>query len=81
VSLLKSTGRAYLTPILHYFASFCRPVPPSFQIIALVVIVCASHDQSDYAGLADLQKELSTLESSMGELELRWLELSELLGD
>jgi ATP-binding cassette subfamily F protein uup len=41
----------------------------------------AIHDQSDYAGLAELQKELSTLEATMGDLELRWLELSELLGD
>ncbi len=41
----------------------------------------AAHDQSDFTGLAALQKELSTLETSMEELELRWLELSELLGD
>ncbi|MCU1514372.1 MAG: transporter ATP-binding protein, partial [Microbacteriaceae bacterium] len=41
----------------------------------------ATHDQSDYAGLAELQKELATLEASMGDLELRWLELGELLGD
>jgi ATP-binding cassette subfamily F protein uup len=41
----------------------------------------ASHDQGDYAGLAELQKELSVLEASVGDLELRWLELSELLGD
>jgi ATP-binding cassette subfamily F protein uup len=41
----------------------------------------ATHDQNDYTGLAELQKELSALESSMGDLELRWLELSELLGD
>ena len=41
----------------------------------------ATHDQSDFTGLAALQKELSTLETSMEELELRWLELSELLGD
>ena len=39
----------------------------------------ASHDQSDYSGLAALQGELATLEGSMAELELRWLELSELL--
>ncbi len=39
----------------------------------------ATHDQGDYAGLARLQKELSTLEDSMAQLELRWLELSEVL--
>ncbi len=39
----------------------------------------AAHDQSDYAGLAALQSELKSLEDSMAELELRWLELSEAL--
>ena len=41
----------------------------------------AAHDQSDFAGLARLQAELKPLEESMDQLELRWLELSELLGD
>ena len=41
----------------------------------------AAHDQSDYAGLAELQKELSALQASVDELESRWLELSELLGE
>jgi ATP-binding cassette subfamily F protein uup len=41
----------------------------------------ASHDQSDYAGLAALQAELKPLEDAMEQLEYRWLELSELLGD
>ncbi|MCU1415375.1 MAG: transporter ATP-binding protein [Microbacteriaceae bacterium] len=41
----------------------------------------ASHDQGDYAGLAELQKELGALEAAKDELELRWLELSELLGE
>ena len=39
----------------------------------------ATHDQSDYPGLAALQKELKSLEDSMAELELRWLDLSEVL--
>ncbi|HAM28168.1 MAG TPA: ABC transporter ATP-binding protein, partial [Microbacteriaceae bacterium] len=38
-----------------------------------------AHDQSDYSGLAGLQAELKKLEDSMAELELRWLELSEVL--
>jgi ATP-binding cassette subfamily F protein uup len=37
----------------------------------------AAHDQSDYAGLARLQTELSALESEAAALEERWLELSE----
>jgi ABC transport system ATP-binding/permease protein len=40
----------------------------------------ASHDQNDYAGLGSLSTEISTLEGSMEELELRWLELTEALG-
>ncbi|MBC7519175.1 MAG: ABC-F family ATP-binding cassette domain-containing protein [Microbacteriaceae bacterium] len=39
----------------------------------------ASHNQSDYAGLAALQAELSTVENAKGDLEFRWLELTELL--
>ena len=39
----------------------------------------ASHDQGDFTGLAALQGELKPLEDSMAELELRWLELSEVL--
>ncbi len=39
----------------------------------------ATHDQSDYPGLAALQMELKSLEDSMAELELRWLDLSEVL--
>jgi hypothetical protein len=40
----------------------------------------ATHDQSDYEGLADLSAELRELESSLAALETRWLELEELLG-
>ncbi len=39
----------------------------------------ASHDQGDFTGLAALQGELKPLEDSMADLELRWLELSEVL--
>ncbi len=41
----------------------------------------AAHDQGDYDGLGKLQAELSTLENAQAELEFRWLELTELLGD
>jgi ATPase subunit of ABC transporter with duplicated ATPase domains len=37
----------------------------------------AAHDQSDYAGLADLTAKLRVLEAETAELEDRWLELSE----
>ena len=39
----------------------------------------AAFDQSDYTGLGRLQAELTTVEKAQGELEFRWLELTELL--
>ena len=39
----------------------------------------AAHDQSDYTGLGVLTAELQGLEKQVSELELRWLELDELL--
>jgi ATP-binding cassette subfamily F protein uup len=39
----------------------------------------AAHDQSDYDGLGALQKELDAVTNQQQTLELRWLELSELL--
>jgi ATP-binding cassette subfamily F protein uup len=39
----------------------------------------AAHDQGDYAGLGVLSTELSQLETAISTLEVRWLELSELL--
>jgi ATPase subunit of ABC transporter with duplicated ATPase domains len=41
----------------------------------------ATHDQGDYAGVGRLAEELRALESENVELEERWLELSEQLGD
>lgn len=37
----------------------------------------ADHDQADHVGLARLTDELRALEAEVGELEARWLELSE----
>ncbi|MBO9578958.1 MAG: ABC-F family ATP-binding cassette domain-containing protein [Microbacteriaceae bacterium] len=39
----------------------------------------AAHDQSDYVGLGRLTDELRALETETGQLEERWLELSEAL--
>jgi ATPase subunit of ABC transporter with duplicated ATPase domains len=39
----------------------------------------AVHDQSDYAGLGALSTELADLQAQLDTLELRWLELEELL--
>ena len=38
------------------------------------------HDPSDYAGLAALGEQQQVLQDEIDELEMRWLELSELLG-
>ncbi|MBT2502827.1 ABC-F family ATP-binding cassette domain-containing protein [Curtobacterium sp. ISL-83] len=40
----------------------------------------ATHDQSDYAGLGDLQTKLAALEAEVEQLEERWLEVAEQLG-
>ena len=61
--------------------SVSRRLEKTTNQIAAVHDRFASHDQSDYAGLAALQAELKPLEDAMEQLEYRWLELSELLGD
>ncbi|TDN46616.1 ATPase subunit of ABC transporter with duplicated ATPase domains [Curtobacterium flaccumfaciens] len=40
----------------------------------------ATHDQSDYAGLGELQAKLAAHEAEIEQLEERWLEVAELLG-
>lgn len=40
----------------------------------------SAHDPSDYAGLAAFGEQQQTLQDEIDELEMRWLELSELLG-
>lgn len=40
----------------------------------------AGHDQSDYAGLGELQTRLAELEVEIEQLEERWLEVAEQLG-
>jgi hypothetical protein len=39
----------------------------------------ANADQSDYVGLGELTATVTELESTIADLETRWLELSELL--
>lgn len=42
--------------------------------------VMATHDPGDYLGLQELTRQLADLEAEVGQLEERWLELSELTG-
>ncbi|MEO8094064.1 MAG: hypothetical protein ABI632_03930 [Pseudolysinimonas sp.] len=39
----------------------------------------AEHDQSDYTGLGALSTELADLQKQLETVEFRWLELEELL--
>ncbi|MFW0155489.1 ABC-F family ATP-binding cassette domain-containing protein [Rothia sp. P6271] len=41
--------------------------------------IMAEHDPTDFAGLGKLQQEISELDAAIEELELRWLDLSEIL--
>lgn len=47
--------------------------------IAEVHTRMAQHDQSDYTGLGTLAKEIADLQDQLDTVELRWLELEELL--
>jgi ABC-type multidrug transport system ATPase subunit len=62
------------------FAAAGRKIEKLQGQIGDIHLRLAEHDQSDYAGLGTLSTELGTLESSLTDVETRWLELSELLG-
>ena len=47
--------------------------------IAEMDVAFAKHDQSDYAGLGEMQQKVRALRDQMDTVELRWLELTELL--
>ncbi|MEX3611288.1 ABC-F family ATP-binding cassette domain-containing protein [Rothia sp. LK2588] len=40
----------------------------------------AAHDQSDYTGLAEFSVQLAEIDAEVEELEMRWMELSEIAG-
>jgi ABC-type multidrug transport system ATPase subunit len=61
------------------FAAAGRKIEKLQGEVAAVHLRMAEHDQSDYAGLAAMSVELGGLQSQLDEVELRWLELSELL--
>jgi ATP-binding cassette subfamily F protein uup len=62
------------------FAAAGRKLEKLAGQIAEVHVTMAGHDQSDYSGLGVLSTQLQTLQDAQSTLELRWLELSELLG-
>jgi ATPase subunit of ABC transporter with duplicated ATPase domains len=75
---IKLTG-AELRNAQKELGSVSRRLEKATTQIAAIHDRFAAHDQSDFAGLGSLQAELKTLEDSMQELEVRWLELSEAL--
>lgn len=62
------------------FGSIERKIAKQQADVKLVHERMAVHDQSDYAGLAELSAEISKIEGTIADLEMRWLELSDLLG-
>jgi ATPase subunit of ABC transporter with duplicated ATPase domains len=84
VTTINSKGRtkllgAELRNAQKELGSVSRRLEKATTQIAAIHDRFATHDQSDFAGLAALQAELKTYEDSMADLELRWLELSEVL--
>jgi ATPase subunit of ABC transporter with duplicated ATPase domains len=76
-----SLGGAELRNAQKEFAAAGRKLEKLAGQVAQVQVRMGEHDQGDYAGLADLSKELLALQLETTRVETRWLELSELLGD
>ena len=62
------------------FASIERKIAKQQADIAEIHAKMAAHDQNDYVGLGQYAADISTCEGTIADLEMRWLELSELLG-
>ena len=78
-STRSTLGGADLRNAQKEFAAAERKLAKLTEQIADVHARMADHDQSDYAGLGVLSTEIATAQSQLDTLELRWLELSELL--
>ena len=72
-------GGAELRNAQKEFAAAERKLEKLNAQITELHVKLAEHDQSDYAGLGALSSELSGVQTQLGTLEVRWLELSELL--
>ncbi|MGL4339326.1 MAG: ABC-F family ATP-binding cassette domain-containing protein, partial [Rhodoglobus sp.] len=73
-------GGAQLRAAQKEFAAAGRKLQKHAAQIAQLHDALAAHDPSDYLGLGAITTELQAVESAQSELELRWLELEELLG-
>ena len=74
-----SLGGAELRNAQKEFAAAGRKLEKYRLQVAELHAKFAGYDQSDFVGLAALQAELGAVESAQGDLEFRWLELTELL--
>jgi ATP-binding cassette subfamily F protein uup len=74
-----SLGGAELRNAQKELASIDRKVAKAQARVAELHEKLATHDQSDFDGLGTLTGELERLDASVAALEVRWLELSELL--
>ena len=73
-------GGAELRTAQKEFAAAGRKLEKFTGQIAELHLKLAAHDQGDYVGLGEISKELQSVEAAQSTLELRWLELEELLG-
>ena len=62
------------------FGSIERKIAKQQADIAGIHEKMAAHDQNDYVGLGEFAAQISACEGTIADLEMRWLELSELLG-
>jgi ATPase subunit of ABC transporter with duplicated ATPase domains len=62
------------------FGSIERKIAKQQADVAEIHVKMAAHDQNDYVGLGAFATEISKCEGTIADLEMRWLELSDLLG-
>jgi ATPase subunit of ABC transporter with duplicated ATPase domains len=62
------------------FGSIERKIAKQQADVAEIHAKMAAHDQNDYVGLGEYAAQISTCEGTIADLEMRWLELSDLLG-
>jgi ATPase subunit of ABC transporter with duplicated ATPase domains len=62
------------------FGSIERKIAKQQADVAEIHSKMAAHDQNDYVGLGAYAAEISKCEGTIADLEMRWLELSDLLG-
>ena len=75
----KGLGGAELRTAQKEFAAAERKLAKLNEQLAEIHLSMAAHDQSDYAGLGVLSTQLNNIQTQLDTLEVRWLELSEML--